>query len=538
MVIRLNPEEILKRVEVEGFEKVWRESGSFLPKPPEGYRLPLRGRGTPHPLFDLIEKMRRTFLNQGFIEVANPIIVEDTEVYKQYGPEAPVILDRCYYLAVLPRPDIGLSREKRRKIESLGVEMTEEKTSNLKAVLRDYKRGKIEADDLIEKISESLEVPDATATLIVSKVFPEFTSLRPEPTNLTLRSHMTTSWFLSLQALQHRVEMPIKLFSVGIRFRREQREDPTHLRVHHAASCVVMDEAIDIKEGERITRNLLEPLGFKSFRFTKKKVTSKYYTPGTECEGYVYHPKMRRWIEVVNFGLYNPIALARYGLEYPVLNVGVGVERVALALYGEDDVRRLVYPQFYGEWRLTDAEIARMISYQNEPKTREGHEIKRRIVEEALKHADDSSPCEVLAYEGQLLNKVVRVYLYEKERGARLLGAAARNTIYVHEGNVLGIPLEGMDHIPAVREAREKGVSTGLTYIEGIAALAASKIEEAAKTGRNRMDIRVRIARRPSDVNIKIGNVARRYITSRKGRIDVSGPVFVGVRAEIMDECT
>mgnify|MGYP000185596131 CR=1 FL=1 len=95
------------------------------------------------------------------------------------------------------------------------------------------------------------------------------------------------------------------------------------------------------------------------------------------------------------------------------------------------------------------------------------------------------------------------IYLYEKERGARLLGAAARNAIYVHEGNVLGIPLEGMDHIPAVREAREKGVSTGLTYIEGIAALAASKIEEAAKTGRNRMDIRVRIARRPSDVNIK-----------------------------------
>ena len=538
MGIRLNPEEILKRVEVEGFEKVWRESGSFLPKPPEGYRLSLRGRGTPHPLFDLIEKMRRTFLNQGFIEVANPIIVEDTEVYKQYGPEAPVILDRCYYLAVLPRPDIGLSREKRREIESLGVEMTEEKTSNLKAVLRDYKRGKIEADDLIEKISESLEVPDATATLIVSKVFPEFTSLRPEPTNLTLRSHMTTSWFLSLQALQHRVEMPIKLFSVGIRFRREQREDPTHLRVHHAASCVVMDEAIDIKEGERITRNLLEPLGFKSFRFTKKKVTSKYYTPGTEYEGYIYHPKMRRWIEVVNFGLYNPIALARYGLEYPVLNVGVGVERVALALYGEDDVRRLVYPQFYGEWRLTDAEIARMISYQNEPKTREGHEIKRRIVEKALKHADDPSPCEVLAYEGQLLDKVVRVYLYEKERGARLLGAAARNAIYVHEGNVLGIPLEGMDHIPAVREAREKGVSTGLTYIEGVAALAASKIEEAAKTGRSHMDIRVRIARRPSDVNIKISNVARRYITSRKGRIDVSGPVFVGVRAEIMDKCT
>ena len=532
----LNPEEILKRVEVEGFEKVWKESGNLLPRPPEGYSLPLRGRGTSHPLFDLIERMRKAFLDQGFTEVANPVIVEDTEVYRQYGPEAPVILDRCYYLAVLPRPDIGLSKAKCREIEGLGVEMTEERTSNLKTVLRDYKRGEIEADDLIERVSESLEVPDATATLIISKVFSEFTSLRPEPTNLTLRSHMTTAWFLSLQALQHRVEMPIKLFSVGIRFRREQKEDPTHLRVHHAASCVVMDEAVDVREGEKITRNLLEPLGFKEFRFVRKKVTSKYYTPGMEYEGYIYHPKMRRWIEVANFGLYNPIALARYGLEHPVLNVGVGVERVALALYGEEDVRRLVYPQFYGEWRLTDVEIAGMIGYEIEPKTREGHEIKRRIVEEALAHADDPSPCEVLAYEGRLLGKVVRVYLYEKERGAKLLGAAARNVIHVYEGNVLGIPAKGMDHIPIIREARERGVSTNLTYIEGIAALAAAKIEEAAEVGRNQVDVRVRIVRRPRDVNIKISNVARRYITGRKRRIDISGPVFVGIRAEIMNQ--
>jgi len=534
VVGRLNPAEILRRVEEEGFEKVWRESSAFLLKSAREKRKPHKeGKGKPHPIFELVQRMRKIFLNLGFMEVLNPIIVEDTEVYKQYGPEAPVILDRCYYLATLPRPDIGLGRDKCEEMERLGIKLTDERINALQSVLRDYKRGEIEADDLIERIADALETSDTKATLIVSKIFPEFTSMKPEPTNLTLRSHMTSSWFLTLQALQHRMELPIKLFSVDIRFRREQREDPTHLRVHHSASCVVMDEDIDVKEGEDITRSLLEPLGFSKIRFVQKKVTSKYYALGMEYEGYIYHEGMRRWIEVVNFGLYNPIALARYDLEYPVLNVGVGVERVALALYNESDIRRLVYPQFYGELRLSDAEIAKLIDYEIKPKTDEGVIIWRSIVSKALENADMRSPCEILVYNGQMHGRKVRVYLYEKDHGVKLLGAAAKNRIYVYNGNILGIPEIGMDHVEAVREARERGIKTAITYMEGIGALAASMIEEAVEAGRRGVNLRIRIAKRPSDVNIRISEVARRYITSQKKRIDISGPVCVGSRAEI-----
>ncbi|MFQ6095625.1 MAG: O-phosphoserine--tRNA ligase, partial [Candidatus Bathyarchaeia archaeon] len=328
--IKLN--EILRRVEEEGFEKVWQESADFLPKP-KRMKITTGQRGISHPLFDLIQKMRQSFLDIGFMEVSNPMIVDENEIYKQYGPEASIILDRCYYLATLPRPDIGLSKVKCREIERLGVGMTEEKVAALQKVMRNYKRGEIESDDLIEKVAEALNTSDATAMLITSRVFPEFTSLKPEPSTLTLRSHLTTAWFLTLQAYQYKIELPVKLFSVDVRFRREQREDPTHLRVHHAASCVVMDESVDVSLGKEITRILLEPLGFEEFRFVKKKVTSKYYTPGMEYEGYIFHPGLDRWIEVTNYGIYNPIALARYGLEYPVLNVGIGVERVALVFY-------------------------------------------------------------------------------------------------------------------------------------------------------------------------------------------------------------
>ena len=532
---RLRPDEILRRVEKEGFERVWHESASLLPKPTKRLKLVFK-RGTSHPLFDLLQKMRQSFLDLGFMEVSNPIIVDEMEVYKQYGSEAPVILDRCYYLATLPRPDIGLSKAKCQEIERRGVQLTEEKITSLQGVLRDYKRGEIASDDLVEKIAEALDVSDSTATHVLSEVFPEFAALKPEPSTHTLRSHMTSAWFLTLQALQHKLELPIKLFSVDIRFRREQREDPTHLRAHYAASCVVMDEEVNVRDGEEITRALLKPLGFEHFRFLQKRVTSKYYTPETEYEGYIFHPHIDEWIEIVNYGLYNPIALARYGLEYPVLNVGVGVERVAMALHGEVDVRRLVYPQFYAEWELSDVEISKMIEIAAEPQSEVGVKIREGIESAALKHADALGPCEFLAYEGKLFGKMVKVYIYETDMGAKLLGPAALNRIYVYEGNVLGVPEKGMERVPLVRKAREKGVSLGFNYLEAVASLAAAKIEEASRLGRKDVNVRVRMAKHPSDVNVKISNVARRYITSKKRKIEIGGPVFIGVRAEIADQ--
>jgi len=531
----IDPRTILRRVEEEGFEKVWTDSADYIPTPEKKQEIKAGKPGFPHPLFDLIQKMRQSFLDLGFTECSNPVIVDENEVYKQYGPEAPIILDRCYYLATLPRPDIGLSQTKRHEINNLGVELTKEKTGRLQRVLRDYKKGDVESDDLVERLSEALQIPDVTAMRVISKVFPEFASLKPEPTTLTLRSHITTAWFLTLQAVQHRIELPIRLFNVDVRFRREQREDVTHLRIHHAASCVIMDHEVNVNLGEEITRHMLGPLGFERFRFLKKKVTSKYYTPGMEYEGFTYHPTADRWIEVADYGLYNPIALARYDLEYPVLNLGIGVERVAMALYKEGDIRRLVYPQFYTELSLSDAEIAERLSYDKKPMTEEGVVIQRLIISKAIENMNLLGPCEILAHEGTMLGKKVKVHLYEPEAGAKLLGAAARNQVYVYDGNIVGAPSEGMESVKIIREARGKGTPSRMSFLEGIAALASAKVEEAVKTGGGKMDMRVGMVNSPSDVNIRISEVVRRYVTSRKKQIAITGPVFIGIRAEITD---
>jgi len=531
-VAKLKPDEILKRVKKEGFERVWAESASLIPM--RRMKKALVKLGKTHPVFDLVQKLRRSFIRLGFSEVLNPIVVDEAEIYKQYGPEAAVILDRCYYLATLPKPEIGLSKDKREELEKLGVKLTHEKLERLQRVLRDYKKGVIASDDLVEKIAEALEVSDIEATRVITKVFPEFMALKSQPTTLTLRSHMTSVWFGTLQALQHKVEMPLRLFSIDFKFRREQQEDPTHLRSSFVASCVVMDGNVSVKDCEEIVEKLLAPFGIKKFRFVKKKVTSRYYTPGTEYEAFVYFPAANKWVEVANFGLYNPIALARYGIEHPVLNVGVGVERVAMILSGELDMRRLAYPQFYAEWTLSDAQIAKVIKVAQQPKTQEGKKLLDSIIKTALRYAEKTSPCEFTAFKGSFLGRNVEVAVYEPDIGAKLLGPAALNKIYVYDSNVLGIPARGLEEKPLVQKARKNGVSTGIRYLDAVAALTVSKIEEAVeKGGSEEVNIRVRMAKLPSDVNIQVGDVAQRYITGKKRIIDVRGPVFVGIKAKI-----
>ena len=524
---KLNPQEILNKVRKEGFERVWAESAALLPSTIGETLIPWLTEGKSHPVQDVAERLRKLFLKLGFNEVVNPFIVGEEEIYKQYGPEAPIILDRCYYLATLPRPDVGLSKEKIQKIESLGVPLNKGMTASLQGVLRGYKKGEIEADDLIEKVARTLQIGDEKAVQIVREVFPEFTVLKPQPTSLTARSHMTSVWFETLKALQHKAELPIRLFSVGLRLRREQTEDPNHLRAHTVASCVLMGQEATVEIGKSLASRICKELGFEDVKFVKKEITPKYYAPGTDHECFVYLKSGDRWVEVLEFGLYSPIALANYGLEYSVMNIGLGVERMAMLTGGETDIRRLVYPQFYHELALSDQELAEAVGLVAAPETPLGEEIRDAIVATSLVHAEEKSPCEFKAFE----REKVAIYVYEPDPNTKLLGPAALNTVYAYDGNLLGIPAKGLDHIAIVKEAREKGVSTKIRYLEAVASQAAAQAENMVAAKRSgEYSLRVKMAKLPSDVNIKVGEVAERYITSAKKKIDVRGPVFIGIK--------
>lgn len=486
----------------------------------KGKRFKLKRKGVPNPITEFMIEARRVLVEMGFEEVILPMITSESDIYKEYGPESPVILDRLFYLAGLPRPDIGLSENSIQKIVEIVPGFS--KTRELQNILRRYKKNEIESDDLVETMVTELGIREEQATSIVDNVFPEFKERKPVPTDLTLRSHMTALWFPVLSAAQNKWELPIQLFTLGSKFRREQKLDATHLYSSYTASFVIMAEEITLEDGMEIVREFLQKIGFREVDFRFKKATSKYYAPQTEFEIFVKHPKTGQWLEVGDSGFYSPVSLAKFGIEYPVLNAGFGMERFVMIRTGETDIRKLTYPYFYKEVEFTDEEIAKAVTIEEVPKTEAGKEIMQALINTAETCKNEAAPCEFVAWKGTIKGKTVTVKLWERDTDTKLLGAAVLNQIYVHDGNVLGLP-----------EDKALGTPTGIRYLDALASYAAGKIEELIERNERELNLRIRMAKKASDVNIGVKTSIRRFITSKSKKIDIRGPVFFSVTATI-----
>ena len=338
---------------------------------------------------------------------------------------------------------------------------------------------------------------------------------------------MTSGWFMTLGAIWERTPQPIRLFSVDRCFRREQAEGPTRLMTYHSASCVVAGEDVTIDDGKAVSEALLSAFGYTDFRFQPDEKRSKYYMPDSQTEVYARHP-VHGWVEVATFGLYSPSALAEYGIGVPVMNLGLGVERLAMIAYNSNDVRQLSHPQFFPR-PVTDQEIARAVHLREEPKSPEGKRLAGAITRIAAANATAPGPCSFEAWEGTLGSTRVKVAVEEPEENAKLCGPACANGIFVHEGSILGVP--DVEKWKAVRTA---GVSTGITYLDAVSALAAARIEEAARCGKSTL-VQVKMAKLPSDINLKIDDYAMRAITDNKKKVDVRGPVFLTVRSTVQE---
>jgi len=486
----------------DSFADAWMATAELVPT---GTQISLERKGRPHVVRELVQRSRKILLDLGFDEVENLTMLPDTDVVKQYGPEARAILDRAFYLAQLPRPDIGLSATKIAQLKKIAEEID---IQRLQTILRSYKKGEIEADNLIEELIAGLGVTDYQATEILDRVFPEMKELKPVPSGNTLRSHMTATWFHSLAALQDKASFPVALFSVGPRYRNEQREDAQHLRFHHSASVVVMDPEMSLDAGRAMTRDIMHQYGFSDIKFETKIATSKYYAPGQEQE--VFVNLKGTWLEIADIGMYSPVALANFDIRYPVFNAGFGIERLGMLIYEIDDVRKLAYPQF-SVIEYSDEEIARSITYIASPSTTRGREIARAIEETARNHKDEIAPCEFVAWN----DDSIEVKVVEREAGKRLVGPAGFNEICVADGSIYS------DVVPS-------GVHTGINYVRAIAMGAAAAIEG----GNDSITYQVKGIKHLSDLNLQIPQVVRQHIEGQQKKIEVRGAVFVTIESQ------
>ena len=510
----------IKEATEADYEKEWLSSASLLVQ--KGRKFELQNKKKENGLITLFHKVRNVLLELGFSEVIVPVIIEKSEVYLQYGPEAPVILDRIFFLAGLDRPDIGISEKRIQEIKSIVPTFTA--TDKLKNIFRRYKKGKIESDELVETMVKELDIKEAEATDILEKVFKELKELNPVPSNMTLRSHTTAGWFGVLKEYQKREPLPIQLFSIGPKYRREQKLDATHLYDSQTASIVVMNDEITVEDGLEIVKKILAKLGFNEATFTRKTATSKYYAPQTEYEVFVKHPSTGQMLEIGDAGFYSPVPLSKYKIAYPVWNFGFGLERMMMILTGEKDIRRVVHPYLYERKKMSSSDILKSIKVIEEPKTEQGKKIVTLIVETATKHASDPTPTKVTVFEGDFLGKKLTLKIVKNEENKKLLGPAALNPIVVVDGNIMGAMPE---KIPA------DAIKTPHTYISGLANKVVREIEDAVQTGKNEVLLESKMVRSLTDVNMQIDEATRRSIMSEKKKIDVQGPAFVWISAKI-----
>src|SRR5512137_765159 len=546
--MRFNPEEWKKKTH-ENFEEAWHEGPLVLTMAGSAGKYPFLTykRAQEHPIFATINRLRETYLSLGFDEAENPVIIDEKDIYRQFGPEAMAVLDRVFYLGGLPRPNVGISRKQLDEInEILQIHrsplihrdsippsqsyhqapyhrMTKETEERLRETLHAYKKSEIDGDELTIELAKVLGVDDALVVHILEAVFPEFRALVPESSRSTLRSHMTSGWFMTLGAIWEHTPMPIRLFSVDRCFRREQAEGPTRLMTYHSASCVVAGEDITNEEGKAVSMALLSAFGYTDLRFQPDEKRSKYYMPDSQTEVYARHP-VHNWVEVATFGMYSPSALAEYGIGVPVMNLGLGVERLAMIAYGGNDIRQLCYPQFFPR-PVSNREIVRAIHLREEPVSAAGKILAAAIAKVAAANGTAQGPCVFDAWEGELGGAGVKVVVEETESNAKLCGPACANEIFVHDGSVLGVP-----DAEKWKQVRTEGVPTGISYLSAVSAQAAARVEEAARCGGG-TTVQVKMAKLPSDINLKIDEYAMRFITDNKKKVDVRGPVFLSVRS-------
>jgi len=154
-----------------------------------------------------------------------------------------------------------------------------------------------------------------------------------EAKRLVLRTHTTPE---TIKYLSKHKKPPIKVFSVDRVYRNEQ-VTYKNIPEFHQIEGIVVDKDVTL-------RDLMGTLKTFYARFGLKKVEFwSCYFPYTEpsAQAMVYHPKLKRWIELCGMGIFRPEVLAPVNVKYPVLAWGGGLERLAMIELGLEDIRLL-----------------------------------------------------------------------------------------------------------------------------------------------------------------------------------------------------
>jgi len=527
----------------------------------------LSGVGTNHPVMEMVHKFREIFLKSGFDEIEHPLLLDKKETKKQFGMETPLVLDNIYYLARFPRRTIcsdGTIPEKVRE------RIDEDKIGPLLEMVQHYCSGELEGIRALEKAIFELGMERKIALEVIDMVLD---GGPPEPiiTDKMLRWHMTSSWYPVIAALWNKTPLPIRLFTTGLRVRYDPKDDESlGSPSRYTATCVIIDEKIDIERGKDVLEQLLERLDFSDFSLEKRQIASSDYERGEE-----YTIKMSGE-ELGNCGMYSEDACHRYGIDVPIFNINISIEKVLMIQKGYHSVAELLFPQFTKAWRLSDVELAKTILFIKSPETDLGKEISKAIAKTSMEHWEHPGPISFKVWEGtvkvsasELLdpktmkNKVkgstaseqettiegdeggpedgrnvhLKISIVSREEGGTLCGPALLNHVAIKDGNIQGARPVQMD--PSNGKDGTSFTESGIRFIDGFANAVATHVEALLqKRGKisNRTEVSLKMVHGLEDLNLKISDHGKEFMLHLEKEIDIKGPMHITIKIRFKPE--
>ncbi|MBU0567438.1 hypothetical protein KKC52_05250, partial [bacterium] len=130
----------------------------------------------------------------------------------------------------------------------------------------------------------------------------------------------------------------------------------------------------------------------------------------------------------------------------------------------------------------------------------------------------------------------VEIYLYNWDEGKNLISLAGLNEVYVCEGEIIGLPPSDLkEKVPArFRKIYEEGIRTGLKFLSLIAKGFVAEFEQMIEEGKDEHDLKLKMVKRPQEINLEIPEHIYQYITSRNKKINISGPLFFGIYGKLV----
>ncbi|MCL4362218.1 phenylalanine--tRNA ligase subunit alpha [Candidatus Parvarchaeota archaeon] len=173
---------------------------------------------------------------------------------------------------------------------------------------------------------------------------------RSKSDSLIMRGHTTATTFRYIyEFISKNKDKPAKFFSVDKGFRNETM-DNTHLLELYQIEGVVYDDNLSVSDLIGYIKQFYKKIGIEKIRL--KPTYNPYTEPSLEIQA--FSPKLKRWLEVGNSGVFRPETLKPFGINKNIVAWGFGMERMLNLKLGMADIRDL-----YGAY--TDLDLLREI---------------------------------------------------------------------------------------------------------------------------------------------------------------------------------